>query len=110
MGISEAGASLHNSTSSTSTTSSTTSTAFLSPHQSPGQSPSQHRSHEPQDRGVRLPTVRYRGFVLIPQGDLTWLIRPERSPMRVLPFRAPASSISDVKALIDWRLNQVAAG
>jgi len=104
MGISEAGAPLHNSTSST------TSTAFLSPHQSPGQSPSQHRSHEPQDRGVRLPTVRYRGFVLIPQGDLTWLIRPERCPMRVLPFRAPASSISDVKALIDWRLNQVAAG
>jgi hypothetical protein len=110
MGISEAGAPLHNSTSSTSTTSISTSTAFLSPHQSPGQSPSQHRSHEPQDRGVRLPTVRYRGFVLIPQGGLTWLIRPERSPMRVLPFRAPASSISDVKALIDWRLNQVAAG
>jgi|GEM_PF-528424 hypothetical protein len=110
MGSSEAGAPLHTSTSSTSTTSYTTSTAFLSPHPSPSQSPSQHRSHEPQDRGVRLPTVRYRGFVLIPQGDLTWLIRPERSPMRVLPFRAPASSISDVKALIDWRLNQVAAG
>jgi len=110
MGSSEAGAPLHTSTSSTSTTSYTTSTAFLSPHPSPSQSPSQHRSHEPQDRGVHLPTVRYRGFVLIPQGDLTWLIRPERSPMRVLPFRAPASSISDVKALIDWRLNQVAAG
>lgn len=109
MGISEAGAPLH-----TSTSSCTTSTAFLSPHQSPSQSPrplstSQQRSQEPQDRGMRLPTVRYRGFVLIPQADLTWLIRPERSPMRILPFRAPASSISDVKALIDWRLNQVAA-
>jgi hypothetical protein len=50
--------------------------------------------------------VRYRGFVLIPQTDLTWLVRPERSPMTLLPFRTPASSVDDVKALIDWRLNQ----
>jgi hypothetical protein len=49
--------------------------------------------------------VRYRGFVLIPQEDLTWLIRPERSPMTVLPFRAPASSLTDVKALVDWRIS-----
>ena len=49
--------------------------------------------------------VRYRGFVLIPQSDLTWLVRPERSPMQLLPFRAPASSVADVKALVDWRLN-----
>ena len=57
-----------------------------------------------------LPTarwvVRYRGFVLIPQNDLTWLVRPERSPMQLLPFRAPASSVVDVKALINWRLSQ----
>ena len=52
--------------------------------------------------------VRYRGFVLIPQSDLTWLVRPERSPMKMLPFRTPASSVADVKALIDWRLNQAA--
>jgi hypothetical protein len=51
--------------------------------------------------------VRYRGFVLIPQNDLTWLVRPERSPMQQLPFRAPASSVDDVKALIDWRLDQI---
>jgi hypothetical protein len=44
--------------------------------------------------------------VLIPQNDLTWLVRPERSPMQQLPFRAPASSVDDVKALIDWRLDQ----
>lgn len=49
--------------------------------------------------------VRYRGFVLIPQPNLTWLVRPERSPMGVLPFRAPASSLADVKALVDWRLD-----
>ena len=52
--------------------------------------------------------VRYRGFVLIPQNDFTWLVRPERSPMSLLPFRTPASSVDDVKALIDWRLNQAA--
>ncbi|MEN9766252.1 hypothetical protein [Vulcanococcus sp.] len=53
--------------------------------------------------------VRYRGFVLIPQNDLSWLVRPERSPMKLLPFRAPASSVEDVKALIDWRLGQASA-
>ena len=53
--------------------------------------------------GVRA-TVRDRGFVLIPQADFTWLVRPERSPMHLLPFRAPASSLADVKALVDWRL------
>ena len=55
-----------------------------------------------QERSV----VRYRGFVLIPQADLGWLIRPERSPMKILPFRVPPNSLSDVKALVDWRLGQ----
>ena len=54
----------------------------------------------------RSTPVRYRGFVLIPQADLTWVVRPERSPLELTPFRAPASSLQDVKALIDWRLNQ----
>jgi len=56
--------------------------------------------------GPNRSVVRYRGFVLIPQANLTWLIRPERSPMTILPFRAPASSVMDVKSLIDWRLSQ----
>jgi hypothetical protein len=56
--------------------------------------------------GPVLSVVRYRGFVLIPQEDLTWLIRPERSPMTILPFRSPASLVMDVKSLIDWRLSQ----
>ena len=54
----------------------------------------------------RSTPVRYRGFVLIPQADLTWVVRPERSPLELTPFRAPASSLQDVKALIDWRLDQ----
>ncbi len=61
------------------------------------------RSHD------HLAVVRYRGFVLIPQADLSWLVRPERSPMEALPFRTPTSSLADVKALVDWRLDQRAS-
>jgi len=60
------------------------------------------------DGSGRSWVVRYCGFVLLPQPDLTWLVRPERSPMDVLPFRAPASSLADVKALVDWRLGKAA--
>ena len=59
-----------------------------------------------QASGLRT-VVRYRGFLLIPQADLSWLVRPVRSPMRALPFRTPASSLADVKALVDWRLQQL---
>lgn len=55
--------------------------------------------------GTHRSSVRYRGFVLLPQADLGWLVRPERSPMTVLPFRTPPISLSDVKALVDWRLD-----
>ena len=50
--------------------------------------------------------VRYRGFVLLQQQNQSWLVRPERSPMRLLPFRTSACSLADVKALVDWRLEQ----
>ena len=62
----------------------------------------------PARSSTPLAVVRYRGFVLIPQGDLSWLVRPERSPMAVLPFRTPTSSLADVKALVDWRLDREA--
>ncbi len=55
--------------------------------------------------GLSRSPIRYRGFVLLPQPDLGWLVRPERSPMTVLPFRTPPMSLSDVKALVDWRLD-----
>ncbi len=55
--------------------------------------------------GPSRSAVRYRGFVLLPQSDQGWLVRPERSPMTVLPFRTPAISLSDVKALVDGRLD-----
>ncbi|WP_115125773.1 hypothetical protein [Synechococcus sp. GEYO] len=50
--------------------------------------------------------VRYRGFVLLQQRNNSWLVRPERSPMRLLPFRTPTCSLTDVKAMLDWRLEQ----
>ena len=50
--------------------------------------------------------VRYRGFLLLEQTNKGWLVRPERSPMRLLPFRTPSCSLADVKALLDWRLSK----
>ena len=56
---------------------------------------------------MSLPAVvRYRGYWLLPQINQSWLVRPERSPMRLLPFRTPTCSLADVKALLDWRLSQ----
>ncbi len=48
--------------------------------------------------------IRYRGFLLLPQSNRTWLVRPERSPMLLLPFRTRACSLSEVKAMLDIRL------
>ena len=70
--------------------------------------PSAQHHSQPADAGLRA-VVRYRGYVLMPQADLTWLVQPERSPVRLLPFRTPASSLADVKALVDWRLDQRAS-
>ncbi len=51
--------------------------------------------------------VRYRGFLLLPQGNNTWLVRPERSPMSsLLPFRAKANSLDEVKAILRFRLSK----
>ena len=58
----------------------------------------------PNASDLSQPMVRYRGFVLIPQPDFSWLVCPERSPMAMLPFRAPGRSVADGKALLDWRL------
>jgi len=50
--------------------------------------------------------IRYRGFILLKQPNQTWLVRPERSPMFLLPFRTGACSISEVKQLLDKRLSE----
>ena len=51
--------------------------------------------------------VRYHGFLLLQQRNKSWLVRPERSPMRLLPFRTSACSLADVKAHVDWRLSEL---
>ena len=48
--------------------------------------------------------VRYRGFILLQQPNQSWLVRPERSPMKLLPFRTAICSIDDAKSLVDWKL------
>ena len=50
--------------------------------------------------------IRYRGFLLLPQLNDSWLVRPERSPMVYLPFRIPNSSLKEVKAKIDSLLSE----
>jgi len=51
-------------------------------------------------------TIRYRGFVLLEETNRSWNVRPERSPITVMPFRTPTCSLEDVKALVDWKLSQ----
>ena len=48
--------------------------------------------------------VRYRGFILLQQPNQSWLVRPERSPMQLLPFRTAICSIEDAKSLVDYKL------
>ena len=51
--------------------------------------------------------IRYRGFIMLQQQNNSWLVRPERSPMQLLPFRTSTRSLADVKALVDRRLEQI---
>jgi len=55
---------------------------------------------------IQTLTIRYQGFVLLEQIDHSWIVRPERSPITVMPFRTPTCSLEDVKALVDWKLSQ----
>ncbi len=49
-------------------------------------------------------TVQYRGFLLLKQHNQTWLIRPIRSPMIILPFRTSICSLSQAKNFLDQKL------
>ncbi len=50
--------------------------------------------------------IRYRGFLLLKQPNQSWLVRPERSPMSLLPFRTRIRSLAQVKDLLDKKLAQ----
>mgnify|MGYP001472328153 FL=1 len=49
---------------------------------------------------------RYRGFLILKQPNDTWLVRPERSPMLLLPFRTHNCSLSEVKKILAKKLSQ----
>ena len=48
--------------------------------------------------------LHYRGFLLIEQHNKSWLVRPERSPMLLLPFRTSICSLQEVKQILDMKL------
>ena len=49
--------------------------------------------------------LHYRGFLLIEQHNKSWLVRPERSPMLLLPFRTTICSLQEVKQILDMKLS-----
>ena len=49
--------------------------------------------------------IHYRGFILIQEHNKSWLVRPERSPMFLLPFRTPTCSVLEVKKILDLKLS-----
>ena len=49
--------------------------------------------------------VRYRGFLLLRQPNQTWLVRPERSPMLLLPFRTHNCTLAEVKEILERKLS-----
>ncbi len=52
-------------------------------------------------------SCNYRGFRLIQQENLSWVVRME-GQHDCSSFTMPPSSLADVRALIDWQLNRAA--
>ena len=50
--------------------------------------------------------IRYQGFLLIEQNNRSWLIRPENSPLLLLPFRTDICSLVEAKQFLDARLSE----
>ena len=48
--------------------------------------------------------IQYREFLLLEQPNKTWLIRPIKSPMIILPFRTSICSLSQAKGILDKKL------
>ncbi len=51
--------------------------------------------------------IRYKGFLLLQEKNKSWLVRPERSPMLLLPFRTEACSLIEVKRILDCKISEV---
>ena len=52
----------------------------------------------------KIAVVRYKGFLLIEQQNHSWLIRPESSPLILLPFRTQICSLIQAKAILEKKL------
>ncbi len=50
--------------------------------------------------------IHYKSFLLIEQENRSWLIRPESSPLLLLPFRTDVCSLREAKQFLDERLSQ----
>ena len=46
----------------------------------------------------------YRGFIFIKQINQSWLVRPKRSPITILPFRTPVCQLTNAKKILDEKL------
>ena len=55
---------------------------------------------------IQIIFLLYKGFVLLEQQNNSWLVRPERSPMYLLPFRTPVCSLVEVKKILDYKLSE----
>ena len=52
-----------------------------------------------------ITVIRYKGFLLIEQENKSWLIRPESSPLVLLPFRTNVCSLIEAQKLLDKKLS-----
>ncbi len=48
----------------------------------------------------------HRGFLLLKQPNQTWLVRPKKSPMSLLPFRTSNCSLEEVKRILERKLSE----
>ena len=55
---------------------------------------------------LRNRAIRYRGFLLMEQENQSWVVRPERSPIIIFPFKTTSCSLLEVKKLVDLKLSE----
>tara|TARA_B100000131_G_C17947841_1_gene545160 strand:+ start:158 stop:364 length:207 start_codon:yes stop_codon:yes gene_type:complete len=55
---------------------------------------------------VQNTVIRYKGFLLIQQNNQEWVVRPEKSPIIIFPFKTNPCSVSEVKKMIDIKLSE----
>ena len=53
---------------------------------------------------LKYRAIRYKGFLLIEQENKSWIVRPERSPIIIFPFKTAICSLIEVKKLVDQKL------